>query len=166
MSNLLQHQIQNHQQITGFQPLLMQQQVQNQANGNQTPISSPSGHQTPHQQTPSSQQHTPNQNNMLNQLLPGLQLPPAFQLPPLFNFGNLSSTFPFSGNNDLDVARMAQQLGATNGRLPTIPTTQAPVSILNSNKQVESFKKTPKRQYTSTSKNFCDLCNKGKSILS
>jgi hypothetical protein len=142
MSSLLQHQLQNHQHSMNF-PLLMQNQHASNGQsqvGPQTPISSPSGHQTPQQmQTPTSQQHTPNSSNMLNQLLPGIQLPPAFQLPQLFNFGNLSPAFPFNG--DLD--RMAQQLGAASGRMPALPPQQPP--------------KTPKRQYTSTQKNFCDL---------
>jgi hypothetical protein len=70
---------------------------------------------------------------MLNQLLPGIQLPPAFQLPQLFNFGNLPTAFPFNG----DIDRMAQQLSAASGRMPSLPTQQQPP-------------KTPKRQYTST----------------
>lgn len=121
----MQHQIQYHQQGNTFQPLIMQQSQQN----NETPISSPSGQQTPQQQqTPSSQQHTPNSSNMLNQLLPGLQLP-GFQLPQLFNFGSLSSAFPFgSTGNEMDMARMAQQLGAANGRLPTMANSQTPVN--------------------------------------
>lgn len=156
MSNLLQHQIQHHQHSAGFQPLLMQQPPQQANNGTQTPISSPSGHQTPQQQqqqTPSSQQHTPNSSNMLNQLLPGLQLPPAFQLPQLFNFGNLSSSFPFGANNEMDVTRIAQQLGASGGHLPTMPSNQAPVSFESTMRENNgwSLQKTPKRQYTSTS---------------
>ncbi|CAD5217852.1 unnamed protein product [Bursaphelenchus xylophilus] len=70
--------------------------------------------------------------SVLNQLLPSLSMP-NFNFPMFPNFNSQSLGL----ENQLDMARMAQ--------------------LVN---QAQQVPKTPKRQYSSTSKNYCDLCNK------
>ncbi|KAI6228380.1 hypothetical protein M3Y95_00616200 [Aphelenchoides besseyi] len=124
---------------------LLQHQLIHLSANQQTP-QTPTSHQPPRQHTPPSQQHTPVSNdlfNALSQLLPNFQLPGGnFQSPPLLNLGNFQSGLPLS--EELDVARIAQQLTANQSNGP----------------QNTGIVKTPKRQYSSTSKNVCDLCNK------
>ncbi|CAD5213086.1 unnamed protein product [Bursaphelenchus okinawaensis] len=71
-------------------------------------------------------------NNVLSQLLPNLSLP-NFNFPMFPNMNGQN----FGLDGPLDMARMAH--------------------LVN---QAQSVPKTPKRQYSSTSKNYCDLCNK------
>ncbi|KAI6172276.1 hypothetical protein M3Y98_00955100 [Aphelenchoides besseyi] len=121
--------------------LLQHQLVHHNANQQPTPQTpkTPISHPPPSQPSPQSQQHTPISTDVFNTLS---QLLPNFHLPPLFNMGNFQSGLPFG--QELDVARIAQLLTANQSNGP----------------QNTGIMKTPKRQYTSTSKNYCDLCNK------